>query len=222
MNMSIIRLSAAVTLIFAATSPLAAEVVRYNIEPGGQYMYLVSPQSPGLPGCSPTQFLCRFGIDGSFDFEVDQVTGIASLANVDLILAGNEDVIQNTTIPMVESEGVSDWLEGRTFQRDATREVRDPLVIFRLYAPREEIELLIPGPFALFTESEYDWNSGLILVDHLDGSVSLYGGYNRTHVDGDGFHFQLTAVAVPEPSTLVLGLLGLAGLLVVGRRRMLA
>ena len=166
--------------------PGHAIVLRYDIGPGGQYTYFPSPESLGIPGCDPSDFECVFGIEGSFSVMVDTDTNIATLLDVDLTLIGNEEVQQSAPTPFVTATGVADWLEDRSFG-----------------------QLVVGAPFNLFADETYP---NLQLADFLNGTVTLSGGFNNTPADGDGVDFDLTAQVVPEPSTLVLAILGLLGL----------
>ncbi len=174
----------AAILVFFAARPSAAGVLRYDIEPGGQYTYLASGESIGIAGCSPSDFECLFGIDGSFSVMADAGTDIATLLDVDLTLIGHDEAQQNALTPFVTAEGVADWLEDRSFR-----------------------DLQVLGPFTLFADEEFP---DLVLTDLLTGTVTLSGGFDHRAFDGDGVQFEVTAVVVPEPSSIVLLAVGLA------------
>ncbi len=178
-------------LVFAAAYPLAASVLRYDIEPGGQYTYVPSPEGLGIPGCDPSDLECVFGIDGSFSVMVEPDTRIATLLDVDLTLIGNDEVQQSALTPLVTAEGVADWLEDRSFEN-----------------------LITAGPFEIFADETHP---NLQLIDFLNGTVTLSGGFNNTPSDGDGVDFELTAEVVPEPSSVFLLAVGLAVALTWGR-----
>jgi len=178
-------------LIFAAAHPLAASVLRYDIEPGGRYTYCPSPEGIGIPGCDPSDLECVFGIDGSFSVMVEPDTRIATLLDVDLTLIGNDEVQQSAPTPLVTDEGVADWLEDRSFEN-----------------------LITAGPFEVFADETHP---NLQLTDFLNGTVTLSGGFNNTPSDGDGVDFELTAEVVPEPSSVFLLAVGLAVALTWGR-----
>lgn len=182
-------------LVFAAAHPLAAGVLRYDIEPGAQYTYFPSPESVGFPGCDQSDVQCDFGLDGSFSVMVDPDTKIATLLDVDLTLIGNDQVQQETLSPFLTAEGVADWLEDRSF---------------------ENSPLPIGGPFEIFNDETHP---RLVLTDLLNGTVTLSGGFNHTASDGVGVNFELTAVVVPEPSSVVLLAIGLAFALIWPRAR---
>ena len=171
-------------LVFAPAHPLAASVLRYDIESGGQYTYVPSPEGLGIPGCDPSDFECVFGIDGSFSVTVDPDTRIATLLDVDLTLIGNDEVQQSAPTPLVTAEGVADWLEDRSFEN-----------------------LITAGPFEIFADETHP---NLQLIDFLNGTVTLSGGFDNTPSDGDGVQFELTAEVVPEPSSVFLLAVGLA------------
>jgi hypothetical protein len=111
------------------------------------------------------------------------------LVDVDLGLIGNVTVQENPPFEfaLVAAERVEEWLESRNF-------VQQPVL----------------GPFDLYTDEDHP---GLALHDFLNGTVLLEGGYDMTGADGTGVHFNLHAVAVPEPSSLLLAcsMLALAG-----------
>jgi hypothetical protein len=44
----------------------------------------------------------------------------------------------------------------------------------------------------------------LKLTDGLNGNLTITGGYDNTPVDGDAINFQFSAVAIPEPTALML------------------
>ena len=187
----IVRCVIAGILVFAAAHPLAAGVLRYDIEPGGQYTYLPSPEGLGIPGCDPSDFECVFGIDGRFSVMMDPDTRIATLLDVDFTLIGNDEVRQSAPTPFVTSAGVADWLEDRSFEH-----------------------FPIGGPWEVFVDETHP---NLVLTDFLNGTVMLSGGFNNTAFDGEGVHFELTAEVVPEPSSAILMAIGLA-CAVLGRR----
>ena len=170
-------------LVFAAAHPLAASVLRYDIESGGQYTYVPSPEGIGIPGCDPSDFECVFGIDGSLSVMVDADTRIATLLDVDLTLIGNDDVQQSAPTQFVTAEGVADWLEDRSFE-----------------------SLITAGPFEIFADETHP---NLQLTDFLNGTITLSGGFNNTPSDGVSVDFELTAMVVPEPSSVFLLATGL-------------
>ena len=167
-------------LVFAPAHPLAASVLRYDIESGGQYTYVPSPEGLGIPGCDPSDLECVFGIDGSFSVTVDPDTRIATLLDVDLTLIGNDEVQQSAPTPLVTAEGLADWLEDRSFESTA-----------------------IGGATDVFADGTFP---NLELVDSKtgNGTVEIFGGYDFTPSDGDGVQFELIAKVVPEPSSVFL------------------
>jgi hypothetical protein len=176
-------------LVLGRSTP--ADAQRYEIDPGGSYTFLPSPESLGIPGCAPSDFECAFGLDGSFSLSVDAGSGSAKLVDVDLTLIGNEGIQQTSTFSLVTAEGVAVWLEDRSFEN-----------------------LITAGPFEVFADETHP---NLQLTDFLNGTVTLSGGFNNTPSDGDGVQFELTAEVVPEPSSVFLFAVGLAVALTWGR-----
>lgn len=183
-----------ITLVLCIESfTVRAAVQRYNILPGGQYSYLPSPMGPGIPGCSPSDFECDFGITGQFSIEFDAALHTARFIDLDLLLIGNEGIQNNPPIlTPVTADRVEAWLAARVFEQEP-----------------------VGAPINFYLDSQL---SNLSLTDFLTGIVGLTGGYDRRPVDGDGLQFNLQASIIPEPGSLVL--IGLAALAAYTRRRM--
>jgi hypothetical protein len=162
-----------------------AAVQRYNILPGGQYSYLPSPMGPGIPGCSPSDFECDFGIAGQFSIEFDDTLHTAQFTDLDLALIGNEDIQNNPPfLAPITADRVEAWLAARVFEQEP-----------------------VGAPINFYLDSQHP---NLSLTDFLTGTVGLVGGYDHRLVDGDGLQFNLQATIIPEPCSLVL--IGLATL----------
>lgn len=169
-----------ITISGGLVAPLTAhaEVRHYDIDPGGLYTYKPSP-FVGIPGCSPSDYECGFGIDGTFSIDYDVDADTASLINMDLILTGNEGIQNNPpNIELVTAERVEQWLEERLFF---------------------ELSVTLPGD--LYQDQTF---SGLKLLDLLNGTVHLTGGYDLTFVDGNGVFFNLSVTQIPEPAAVTL------------------
>ena len=172
----------------------AAVVERYSILPGGEYSYLTSPEGPGIPGCSPSDFECDFGIAGQFSLVFDGPPNTAQFTNLELVLIGNEDIQNDPPIVApVTADRVEAWLAARVFNQEA-----------------------VGAPNDFYRDSQLPT---FALVDLLNGTVGLSGGYDNRLVDGDGLHFNLLASLVPEPSSLALVCLSAMGVFTVGQRR---
>ncbi len=189
------RLSKSV-LAFAALAAFLhgetrGQVLRYAINPGGQYTYLPSPEGPGIPGGMPSAYELDFGVTGLFSVEYGDAT--ARLVDVDLMLVGNEPVQANPPgLALVTGERVSTWLESRRF-----------------------VQLPVGAPF-VYADDVFPT---FTLTDFLNGTVSLGGGYDSTPADGIGVDFQLNATLIPEPASWLLAGLALAIGLAMYRRR---
>ncbi len=160
----------------------AADAQRYLIDPGGTYTFVSSPEGLGIPGCAPSDFVCAFGLDGSFSLSVDAGSRSARLVDVDLTLIGNERIQQTSTISLVTADGVASWLEERQFEEGLPTGLPRGLPTLAPYTGY--LDLTFPG---------------LVLIDFLNGVVTLSGGYNHTFFDGDSVQFDLSAVVL-EPS----------------------
>jgi hypothetical protein len=188
-----------IAAFFAGTrSSFASEPKRYAISPSGEYEYLPSPLSPGLPGGVPSAYELDFGVSGFFTVEFEATT--ARLLGVDLMLVGNEAIQNNPPAATpVTPDRVSNWLMSRRF-------IKQP----------------VAGPFDLYTDEIFP---NLQLIDTLNGMVRLEGGFDATPIDGIGLQFGLNATLIPEPAALslagVAGALGIVGawLLRFDRRR---
>ncbi|MDA0659751.1 MAG: hypothetical protein O3C60_13045 [Planctomycetota bacterium] len=148
----------------------------YRFQEGSTFGYFPSGEGPGIPGCSPNSFECRFHLAGTFDWEVSATLEFPSRAwfrNVDLQLIGNEQVQAAPPLwGLVTKDRLEALLEG--------------LVMLQL-------------PTAAPTPS-YEDNG--IFVSTNSSSLTLFGGRDSRPVDGDGFAFQATASIVPEPNAL--------------------
>jgi hypothetical protein len=189
------RFAVALLVLLLAAADAAAVVTQtpYQINGGGAYRYKPSGMGPGIPGGMPSDYQLDFGIGGTFVYELDSAGPTARLLSLNLSLTGNE-AIQAAPPPSpfipVTADRVEAWLGGHVFVND-----------------------FIGGLLHL----ESSTVDGLKLTDTLSGSLFLRGGYDATPVDGDGMHFEFTAVAVPEPAAAML--LVMSGLAVLRRRR---
>lgn len=186
----------AVAISLLATLESTAQVQRYLIRPGSQYMYLPSGFGPGIPGGEPSPYQLDFGISGSFRVEYDDAEK-ARLLDFDLDLSGNE-IVQEDALPfsLVRGDVVADWLEERMLVRADD-------------APT--------GPWTEYADERF---TGFRLRDFSNGDVTLRGGFDSRRADGSGINFDVTAVAIPEPSTFALAFLAVAaGSLACGLRR---
>ena len=160
-----------VTLIWQAS--WAVETQQYTTSPNGTYLYVPSPEGPGIAGCDPSFFSCSFGIGGEFTVEYGDST--ARFTNLNLVLSGNE-VVQNNPPggALVTADRVEAWLAGRVFELDSESALA-----------------------AVYVDSEFPT---FTMLSSPDGELSLTGGYNHTFFDGNAVHFDFTATVVPEPS----------------------
>jgi hypothetical protein len=182
---------AAGTLIIAATlagapRSSAAEQHRYAVTPGGAYAYLPSPPGPGIAGGMPSAYELDFSVAGSFTVEFDATT--ARLLDVDFTLLGNQAIQENPPAATpVTPDRVASWLLARRF-------IKQP----------------VAGPFDLYTDEMFP---NLQLIDTLNGTLRLEGGFDATPADGIGMQFGLQATLVPEPAAMSFA--GVAGALVI-------
>jgi hypothetical protein len=167
----------------ATAAPAAVTQTTYRINPGGQYEYKPSPWVP-IPGGVPSPSELDFGIGGTFTYELDTTAKTARLLDLDLALTGNEPIqAAPPTLAPVTADRVEAWLANQLFVED-----------------------FIGGLLHL----ESSTRPNLKLTDALNGNLTLVGGYNLTPVDGDGVHFNFSAVAIPEPAAATLMAVALA------------
>jgi hypothetical protein len=191
--MNAMQLAAFLPLLLLTATNLTAAVTQstYRINPGGQYEYKPSPWV-GIPGGSPSPFELDFGIGGTFTYQLDTTAQTARLLNLDLTLTGNEPIqaAPPASVP-VTAERVEAWLASQLFVED-----------------------FIGGLLHL----ESSTRPNLKLTDALNGNLTLVGGYDSTPVDGDGIHFNFSAVAIPEPAAATLMAVAMAFGIVRNRR----
>jgi len=162
-------------LVFAtAAATAAADVTRgiYQINPGGEYRFMPSPEGPGIPGGDPSDFRLDFGIGGWFVHELDLAVPTARLLHLNLTLTGNEAVQADPpSWGVVTADRVEEYLAGHTFVED-----------------------FIGGLLHL----ESSTIDGLKLTDGLNGDLALNGGFDSTPSDGEGILFNFSATAVSD------------------------
>jgi hypothetical protein len=178
--MNINRVIAALILALLSAASAAAAVTQqlYQINPGGDYQYFPSPESPGIPGGVPNNFQLDFGIGGTFIYEFDTAVPSARLLNLNLFLTGNEAIqAAPPAAAPVTADRVETYLASHTFVTD-----------------------FIGGLIHL----ESSTHPNLKLTDGVNGNLAIFGGYDARPVDGDGLNFQFSARAVPEPVSVLL------------------
>jgi hypothetical protein len=178
--------------------PLSANAVRYEIvSPQSSYVYLVPPEGPGVPGCQPDSFHCAFGISGAFDFNVDLSAGVGEFVNPEIGLSGNEGT---TYGPLTAAAAVEALLPAQL----------SPLPLESNAGGSLLFRQPIPVPPAI------RWNSIEVLIS--GNQLSLTGAYDNTGADGNGHRFEVHAVAVPEPASLLLYAVAVTAPISVRRR----
>ncbi|MBA4104407.1 MAG: hypothetical protein C0485_01525 [Pirellula sp.] len=189
--MNATRFAIALLLLNLVTTATAAVMqTTYQIEPGGQYEYKPSPWV-GIPGGVPSQYELDFGIGGTFVYELDTTAETARLLNLNLFLTGNEAIqAAPPDFTPVTADRVETYLANQLFVED-----------------------FIGGLFHLKSSTV----PGLKLTDSLTGNITIAGGFDMTPVDGHGMRFQFSAVAIPEPTGIVL--FAAAAFCIVRRRR---
>jgi len=180
-------------LTLAAPAAAAVTQTTYQINPGGEYEYEPSPESPSIPGGMPSDYELDFGIGGMFIYEFDSTAQTARLLNLNLTLTGNE-AIQAAAFPssLVTADGVEIYLASHLF-----------------------VEGFIGGLVHL----ESSTVPGLKLTDGLNGNIAIFGGFDATPFDGIGVQFQFSAHAIPEPTGIALFTSTAAALCIMRRRR---
>jgi hypothetical protein len=192
-----------IVLVTGATTlvgPLSASAVQYAIvSPQSNYVYLVPPEGPGVPGCQPDSFHCAFGISGSFEFNVDSAAGKGSFVNPEVTLFGNETTTYGpaTAAAAVEALLLSTPLNPLPLESSAGGNL-----LFRQPVP---------------TPPAFRVNS--IEVRITGNELSITGAYDNTGADGNGHRFEVLAVAVPEPASVLMLSAALATALLVRRSR---
>src|SRR5688500_17336428 len=66
-----ITITLLVLTVFAAPAAAVVTQQTYQINPGGVYHYLPSPEGPGIAGGMPNNYQLDFGIGGRFVYEFD-------------------------------------------------------------------------------------------------------------------------------------------------------
>jgi hypothetical protein len=171
---------ALVSILLLLAAPAHAVVTQqaYQINPGGSYQYKPSGEGPGIPGGMPSDYQLDFGIGGTFVYELDATVPTARLLNLNLVLAGNEAIQAAPPVfGRVTADRVESYLANQMFVED-----------------------FIGGLLHLKSSTF----PNLKLTDGLNGNLTITGGYDNTPVDGDALHFQFSAVAIPEPTALML------------------
>jgi len=184
-----VRIAAMAVLGFAAAANAAdPEFKAYLIQPGSAYTYKPGPEGPGIPGGQPSDYELDFGVHGTFTVEYDRMADTARLLDVELMLAGNEAVQMNppNAFLPVTADRVDEWLEARLFHNQF------------VLAPWDQYQAENP--------------TGLYLIDLLQGSLWLKGGYDHTPADGDAMLFDVNAreAVIPEPGSFALAAAALA------------
>jgi hypothetical protein len=176
----VLALFAWVIACFGVAFPACA--VEYRIlGPQSSYVYLVPPEGPGVAGCLPDNFHCAFGINGSFEFNL--ASGAGRFLNPDISLTGNEGTIYG---PLTAAAAVE----------SALTNIISPLPLESAVGGSLLFRQPIPPPPAI------RFNSIEVLI--TGNQLSLTGAYDNTGVDGNGHMFQVRAVAVPEPTSVLL------------------
>jgi hypothetical protein len=163
--------------------PSQSIATRYEIVAPSSYLYLGSPEGPGVAGCQPDSFRCEFSISGSFEFETNVSAGEGQLQAANIVLTGNEGAAHSPAIAAAVLESV----------------------LMNSISPLP-IESGAGGSF-LFREPvplspAIRWNSVEVLI--TENHLSLTGAFDRTFADGAGHEFNVVAIAVPEPASAVL------------------
>lgn len=183
-----IRLSAIILLVVLARGASATETVAFSLDPArSSYSFFAPPEGPGIPGCSPDDYRCNFGLTGQIAISLAADRMTAKIIGGDVIATGNEGIFGQ--------EGFNITSPGSA------------LLLIDLERIHSD------GDVLAFRDSrfrEQGINPYTILVE-LDGELlTIGGGVDLTALDGDGFELSMQAVRVPEPSLLALVCLGLA------------
>ena len=161
----------------------------FSIDGTSSFIYLPSPQSPGVANCVPDDFNCTFALSGDLQLQVDGDNAFVDLNSIELVGGDALTFLNGNRVNDYLYDFVFSTFQNLQFEQVDSNEWR--------YSdqPPSSIDLTVQGNL-----------------------LQMVGGIDDRWFDGDGYNFNLTATLVPEPTLFVILATGLPFLLCGWRR----